>query len=363
MTRKLLNGLGSSPDYPKWMGFNVLQDQAFPASAAACTAIGAITAGTGFTSIGTVAIAPTGGTLTAGVSPADPAQVIPTSIKCVTATVASAAAAGAAVALNDTFTATGGTLAAAGPYGNGTTTAGALTKLTVNALQVVSAVVNAGGSGGTPGAVTVTGTTGTGTKWQGTGTISSGGALTGPIVVTVNGDYSATPTIAGDTVSGGSLSGATCTLVMGAYSFTITVAGGYTTAPALTNLMTALSSSATTNPTATLVYGLGTALLTHSGNYSGAPTFTVTDSAAGTGASIASATLGGSGAAIPRFITDTSASQGANTFPASYGVLLTANDQQLAEAWTLLKTPAGFSVALAGATTLAAGTFDAMLFS
>ncbi len=323
----------------------VLNDYAFPASAAACTALGAITAGTGFTTL--PALAPSGGTLTAGVSPADPAQAVATSLTCVTATVN---APGTGVAVNDTFTPSDGTLAVAGAYGTGTTTAGAQTKLTATHVQVVSAVVNAAGSSGTPGAVTVTGTTGTGTKWQGTGTISAGGALTGPIVVTVAGDYTAQPTNAGDTITGGSLSGATCTLVTGALTFAITTAGGYTVAPQ--SGLTADVVGIGVGVTVTWSYGIGTALLTHSGNYSGAPSFTVSGGG-GSGASIATATLGGSGAAIPRTV--------AVDLPTPYNVGVMPNCQAIQNVTNLLKTNVGFTFSLTGATTLAAGTVDVMV--
>ncbi len=69
--------------------------------------------------------------------------------------------------------------------GGGTGAAGALT------TKVLTATVVAGGTGGTPGAVTLTGTTGTGTKFQATGTINGSGILTGALVVTIAGNYSA----------------------------------------------------------------------------------------------------------------------------------------------------------------------------
>jgi hypothetical protein len=76
--------------------------------------------------------------------------------------------------------------------------------------KVTTATVVAGGTGGTPGPVTITGTSGVaGTKWQGTATISAGGALTGPVTITVPGGYSTVPT-ATDPVTGGGLTGATC---------------------------------------------------------------------------------------------------------------------------------------------------------
>lgn len=371
MTRKYANGKSWSPDYPHWLKINYFNDVPYPASAAAVTSIGAITAGTGFSSIGTITIAPTGGTLTAGVTPADPAIVVPTSLKAISATVV---APGSGVAINDTFIPSTGTVVPAGPYGTSTTTAGVASKFTVTNIQVVSAIVNAVGSGGTPGAVTLVGTTGTGTKWQGTTTILAGGTLTAGAVVTITvaGNYTATPTLAGDTITGGSLTGATVTLIMGAQAtstMTVTTAGSYSTAPTLTaSPLTGGGTGTGTGVTATLVYGLGAAILTHSGNYSGAPSFTVTDSAAGTGASIATASLGGSGVAIPRWVTDgtnlpTNPVTAVNPGAVSYAVNVNSNITALASAVVVQKTLLGFSVAVAGATTLAAGTFDAVVIA
>lgn len=226
---------GQRTAYPEKLSVALLRDIAFPASAASLTALGAITAGSGYTALPTLAIS--GGTATAGVT--DPAVAIATSLTCVTATVS---APGTGVAINDTFNPAGGTLAAAGPYGNGTLTAGVKTLLTATHIQAVSATVNAGGTGGTPGAVTITGTTGTGTKFQATGTISAGGVLTGPLTVTVAGDYTVGPTsLTAEPVTGGALTGATVTLVMGAKTFAITTAGGYTAAPAAANTLVDVS--------------------------------------------------------------------------------------------------------------------------
>jgi hypothetical protein len=83
-----------------------------------------------------------------------------------------------------------------------------------SAGMVQSAVVTAGGSGGTPGYVLLTGTTGTGTKATYYGYISSGGVLTGPLLVWKQGNYSANPS-SPDPVTGGGLTGATVTPTMG----------------------------------------------------------------------------------------------------------------------------------------------------
>jgi hypothetical protein len=80
--------------------------------------------------------------------------------------------------------------------------------------SVVTATVNAGGSGGTNGKVTITGTTGTGTKFTATGNIS-GGALSGPLTIVNAGSYSVDPTsLSAEPVTGGGLSGATVALTM-----------------------------------------------------------------------------------------------------------------------------------------------------
>jgi hypothetical protein len=86
--------------------------------------------------------------------------------------------------------------------------------------SVQNAAVNAGGSGGTNGTQTVTGTTGTGTKFQASVTVS-GGAITAVLSITVAGSYSALPTnLNAEPVTGASLSGATLSLAMtGAVSF------------------------------------------------------------------------------------------------------------------------------------------------
>jgi hypothetical protein len=80
--------------------------------------------------------------------------------------------------------------------------------------SVISATVNAGGSGGTNGSVTLTGTTGTGTKFTAKGVIS-GGALTSIVSILAGGSYSVDPTsLSVEPVTGGNLSGATVTVTM-----------------------------------------------------------------------------------------------------------------------------------------------------
>jgi len=99
--------------------------------------------------------------------------------------------------------------------------------LTITHVQLYSATVAAGGSGGTTGATTCTGTTGTGTKFQVTGTIA-GGAISGALVVSVAGDYTVMPTSL--TVEPGSctasLTGATFALSFGVKTATNTAGSG-----------------------------------------------------------------------------------------------------------------------------------------
>jgi hypothetical protein len=164
---------------------------------------------------------------------------------------------GAGYAVNDVLTLAGGTavveaaatvaslqLASAGVNAPGTgyvpaqvatllggtlTTAAQVTVLTT---KVVSATVNAGGSGGANGAgVIVQGTTGTGTKFQASVTITAG-AIASVQSITLAGSYSANPTVIGQEpvtlVSGGAgLTGAKLAVVMGVDTFSITTRGNY----------------------------------------------------------------------------------------------------------------------------------------
>ncbi len=103
--------------------------------------------------------------------------------------------------------------------------------LTVATTKVTTAQVNAGGTGGTNGFQTVTGTTGTGTKFQATVFISGGVALavTG---VTVGGSYTVNPTtLTAEPVTGAGLTGCTLRVFMGIDTLTITNAGVFTTNP------------------------------------------------------------------------------------------------------------------------------------
>ncbi len=126
--------------------------------------------------------------------------------------------AGSGYVPGDTMTLAGGTFSAAAVA-------------TVSRTQVVSATVAAGGSGGTNGTQTVTGTTGTGTKFQMSVTVS-GGAITAILGLVTGGIYSTNPTnLAAEPVTGAGLSGATLHVVMGLQSTTVTTSGSYTVNP------------------------------------------------------------------------------------------------------------------------------------
>jgi len=80
--------------------------------------------------------------------------------------------------------------------------------------SVQNAAVNAGGSGGTNGTQTVTGTTGTGTRFQ-AGVTVSGGAITAVGSITVAGSYTALPSnLNAEPVTGAGVTGATLSLAM-----------------------------------------------------------------------------------------------------------------------------------------------------
>jgi hypothetical protein len=80
--------------------------------------------------------------------------------------------------------------------------------------SVLAATVNTAGSGGTNGAVTITGTSGSGTRFTAKGTIASG-ALTGPLTIVNAGSYTTDPTsLTAEPVTGGGLIGATVGLTL-----------------------------------------------------------------------------------------------------------------------------------------------------
>lgn len=104
--------------------------------------------------------------------------------------------------------------------------------LKVTHTKVVSATVAAAGTGGTPGTQTVTGTTGTGTKFQASVTVSGGGAITSVDSISVAGDYTVNPTsLTTEPVTGGGLTGAQLSVRMGVLTAIENTTGVYTTLP------------------------------------------------------------------------------------------------------------------------------------
>jgi hypothetical protein len=127
-------------------------------------------------------------------------------------------AAGTGYVPGDTITLTGGTSSVGGVAD-------------VTATKVVSATVAAGGSGGTNGTQTVTGTTGNGTRFQASVTVS-GNAITAVLSITVAGEYTTNPTtIATEPVTGASLVGAQLNVVMGVIKAAPHTQGTYTVLP------------------------------------------------------------------------------------------------------------------------------------
>ena len=105
-------------------------------------------------------------------------------------------------------------------------------ELIVNTTQVVGAAVAAPGAGGTNGVQTVTGTTGTGTKFQASVNVA-GGMIVSVNSVTLAGNYTANPTDpTAEPVTGASLVGATLNLSIGILTFSIFARGTFTTNPA-----------------------------------------------------------------------------------------------------------------------------------
>lgn len=194
--------------------------------------------------------------------------------------------------------------------------------------------------------------------------VLNGGTGTGAIGQAVSLKAVGTPTV-GSPAGTGFANADTITLAFGVVvavasnaggvplTYTLTTPGTMTAVNAPANPMPQVSSSgAGVGATVNITWGLGTAQIINSGNYSVAPAFTVTPpDGNGTGASIATGTLGGNGAAIFVGI--------AHPFPAAYMVQATPSVPAFAS--VPYKSQFGFSVALTpilAASTLAAGTVD-----
>jgi hypothetical protein len=109
------------------------------------------------------------------------------------------------------------------------------TVFAVASTKVVSATIANPGAGGTNGAAVVTGTTGTGTRFQANVTIANG-SISAVNSIALAGAYTVNPNApAAEPVTGGNLAGATLNVVLGVNAVTIQSGGAYTAnAPALT---------------------------------------------------------------------------------------------------------------------------------
>lgn len=145
-------------------------------------------------------------------------------------------------------------------------------QFTVHQTQVVSATVHSGGSGGTDGTQTVTGTTGTGTSFQASVTVS-GGAISAVLGITLGGAYTVNPTsLTDEPVTGASLTGGALSVVMGCYSVNVTGGGVFTTNPpgfAFIQASTAGSGTGATFNSAIMAPNAATFI--SAGNYSAFP--------------------------------------------------------------------------------------------
>lgn len=144
--------------------------------------------------------------------------------------------------------------------------AGDAASFTITHTQLASATITAGGTGGTPGAVVLTGTTGTGTKFQIAGTISGGGVLTSLGAISVVGDYTVNPSVlTAEPVTGGALTGCTLNVKMGGLTFTVLDAGAMSVIPvnpAATAALTGVGTGMTLNVTWQMTAQYGTVTFT-----------------------------------------------------------------------------------------------------
>jgi hypothetical protein len=103
--------------------------------------------------------------------------------------------------------------------------------------KVTGAAVVVNGSGGTPGTRTMQGTTGTGTKFQATVTVSGAGHITAVLAITVGGSYTVNPTLPNAepvtdiTGSGSNVTGAKLLVEMGVGTVSIINGGVFTSNP------------------------------------------------------------------------------------------------------------------------------------
>lgn len=173
-------------------------------------------------------------------------------MKVVSATLASNPTSGSSYAPGDTIFLADGTYSSQGV-------------LLVATTGVYEATVLSGGTGGTPGTQTVTGTTGIGTKFTASVTVSGGGAITAVLSITSAGNYTVNPSFLGtEPVTGAGLSGAVLNIHMKPVSFTVQVAGNYTDIPSSPVLQESTSGSGA-GGTYTVLWGLRSIEVTDGG--------------------------------------------------------------------------------------------------
>jgi hypothetical protein len=142
----------------------------------------------------------------------------------------------------NTITATGGTFSTAAKYNVVTT-------------GVISATIVSGGTGGaSDGTFTVTGTTGTGTKFTALASFTSG-IITAISSISSAGSYTVNPTtLTSEPVTGNDVVGAVFSVKMGVETISPNTGGSYTALPS--NPVSTTSNGAGTGCTLTMAYGV-----------------------------------------------------------------------------------------------------------
>ena len=203
-----------------------------------------------------------GGTLSAGGSPAV-VQVISAALLSLTPVIS-----GSGYAPGNTVT-----------LGGGATTAAPIAAVATTTVSALPTIASAG-TGGTPGTATVTGTTGTGTKFQASVTISAGGSISSVNSLTVAGSYTVNPTMpSNEPVTGGSLSGAALALTMGIGTVTISSSSPFTANPSANTFTQAATSGSGTGATFLGLFGVSAVTFTSNGQYSVFPSNPVAQAA------------------------------------------------------------------------------------
>lgn len=153
----------------------------------------------------------------------------------------------------------------------GTTTGAPQIVVDTTLVSAVPLIVNAG-SGGTPGAAVITGTTGTGTKFQANVTIGGGGSITSINSIAVAGSYTGNPTnLAAEPVTGGGLTGATVSLQMGISTITLIASSPFTVNPASGVFTVGSTSGSGRGATFLGLFGVQSLTVSQAGSYSTFP--------------------------------------------------------------------------------------------